>query len=177
MASKFQRTYSFVLSSGIKLTICGAFPWSMAIAPCWCLLSSHPPWVPSSPCCYSLCCFLLWRFVKTRESSLGQPAFSLFQLVYELVSGDRKTSLCFVTERAVVWLPGSSGTQTPHSYLSCSLASVPAHLRFLNLLLSPSHFCHSKFCTVPTGTSIIWNDTYLSIFRLFSEHTLHLSPN
>ena len=110
MASKFQRTDSFVLSSGIKLTICGAFPWSMAIAPCWCLLSSHTHMVPSSPCFYSLCCFLLWHFVQTRESPLGQLAFSLFQLDYELVSGDRKISLCFVAERAVVWLPGSSGT-------------------------------------------------------------------
>ena len=155
MASKFQRTQSFVISSGMKLTICGAFPWSMAMAPCWCLLSSHTPMVPSSPRFYSLCCFLLWHFVKTRESPLGQLAFSLFQLICELGLGDRKTSLCFVAERAVVRLPGSSGTQTPRSHLS-SLALVPAYLRFLSLLQSPSsHFCRSKFCTMPTGTIII----------------------
>lgn len=121
------------LSSGMKLTICGAFPWSMAMAPCWCLLSSHTPMVPSSPHFYSLCCFLLGYFVKTRESPLGQLASSLFQSICELVLGDRKTSLCFVAERAVVRLPGSSGTQIPRSHLS-SLASVPAYLRFLSLL-------------------------------------------
>lgn len=128
----------------------------MAIAPCWCLHEQPSSWSFHPLLAVIVChCFLLWRFVKTRESSLGQPAFSLFQLVYELISGDRKTSLCFVTERAVVWLPGSSGTQ--NSQLSLLFTSISACTPEVSQIYfwAPSHFLPLKFCTVPTKTSII----------------------
>ena len=117
LASKFLGTYTVLMvSSGLSLTICGVCPCcsgssGMALAPCRCPLSSQIPMFPSSPWFYGLCCFLLWHFfVTTRESPLGQLAFSLFQLIYEAILGDRKTSLCFVAERDVVEWPRSSVT-------------------------------------------------------------------
>lgn len=97
--------HSFMVSSGISLTIhgvclCCSGSSGMAFAPYRCPLSSQIPMFPSSPWFYGLCCFLLWHFfVTTRESPLGQLAFSLFQLIYEAILGDRKTSLFCSWER------------------------------------------------------------------------------
>lgn len=80
--------------SGVCL--CWSRSPGMIIVPRWCSPSSQIPVFLYCPRFYGLYCFLLWYFsVTTRESHLGQLAFSLFQLIYEPILWDWKDFSAF----------------------------------------------------------------------------------
>lgn len=120
---------------------------------------------------YGLCC-LSSGISLGQLSPLGQLNFSLFQLIYKPILGDRNTIVLSVAETQT-----QRGCRDPlwHRHSHHGLCYPPASWVsgrpwcFIPLLNSSfQFFSHPKFCTVPTGTLINWNNSFLS--SIFSQN-------